>query len=557
MVPGIHRLILIAAFFGMLVFPMSAAETKSRVLILSGANNHDWKSTTPAIRAALEESGRFTVDVEENVFAMTAESFTPYAVILSNFNTYGKNPPKGGWSAETKKAFLDHIGKGRGLVIVHAGSSVFYDWPEFQNLACGTWKDGTNHGAIHAERVTFSGEESPITQGLEPFWIRDEFWQKTAVVPGAKALASVTPDPAFKGSGKQENNIFSTEFGGGRGFAIFLGHDVVAMSNPAWRTLLQRGTEWAATGKVTIPPAKNWPTTKEDALQQTDYSWVHHETSLGLCKNGKTVWQLVADPKQPKVYFHPLSTVDGEVLTVTEPADHPWHHGLWSSWKFINGVNYWEENPKTHVSDGTTELTGVVFKPAENFGAKIEVSLSYHLPGEASLMTERRLLSITPPDAEGAYRIDWESEFTVGNAPVNLGRTPLPNEEGGKDYGGYAGLSARLLLKPDGWSILTSEGPGKAPEFHGKTARWMDFSSTGAGIAICDHPSNLRSPSPWYVHDQKPMSYFSPAVLYREPLVLAAGQSLKLKYRVLVHSKAMTAAQLDADFKNFTGETKP
>lgn len=247
----------------------AADGTKPRVLILSGANNHDWKTTTPAIKAALEESGRFSVDVEENVIAMKPEAFSPYAVVLGNFNTYGKDAPKGGWSPEVRKAFLDHMAEGHGLVIVHAGSSVFYDWPEFQNLACGTWKDGTNHGAIHVARVTFTAEDSPITRGLAPFWIRDEFWQNTAVAPGAKPLASVTPDPAFKGGGKPENILFTTESGGARGFAIFLVHDHVTMKNTAWKTLLQRGTEWAATGKVTLPPAKDWPSTKEDAERMT------------------------------------------------------------------------------------------------------------------------------------------------------------------------------------------------------------------------------------------------------------------------------------------------
>jgi len=238
-------------------------------LILSGANNHDWKATTPAIRATLETSGRFTVDVEENVPGMTPEAFAPYDVVLSNFNTFGKNAPKKVWNATMRKAFADHMAKGKGLVIVHAGSSVFFDWPEFQKLACGTWKDGTNHGGIHLNQVTFTAADSPITKGLAPFWIRDEFWQKILVAPGAKPLATVTPDPAFKGSGKPEPILFATESGGGRGFAIFLGHDVVSMKNTAWRSLLQRGTEWAATGKVTIPPAQNWPSTKEDAERMT------------------------------------------------------------------------------------------------------------------------------------------------------------------------------------------------------------------------------------------------------------------------------------------------
>jgi type 1 glutamine amidotransferase len=244
-------------------------EDKLRVLVLSGANNHDWQKTTPAIRSILEETGRFSVEVEENVPEMDPGSFAPYAVIVSNFNLYGKDAPKKSWDAATRKAFLDHIAKGHGLVIVHAGSAVFNDWPEFQSLACGTWKDGTSHGEIHVNRVTFSDQDSPITRGLAPFWIRDEFWQKIHVSPGARALASVTPDPAFKGSGTPENILFTHETGGGRGFAIFLGHDIVTMKNTAWRTLLQRGTEWAAVGKVTIPPAQDWPATQEDAERMT------------------------------------------------------------------------------------------------------------------------------------------------------------------------------------------------------------------------------------------------------------------------------------------------
>jgi type 1 glutamine amidotransferase len=245
---------------------IATAEMKPRVLILSGANNHDWKQTTPAIRAVLEESGRFEVDVEEDVIAMKPEAFAPYAVVLGNFNTFGEDAPATKeWPAETRRGFLDHMAKGKGLVIVHAGSSVFYDWAEFQQLACGTWKDGTSHGDIHVSRVTFTGGESPVTRGLEPFWIRDEFWHDIHVAPGAKPLAVVTPDPAFKGSGKAENILFTTERGAARGFAIFLGHDVATMRNSAWKSLLQRGTEWAATGKVTIAPAKDWPHAKADA----------------------------------------------------------------------------------------------------------------------------------------------------------------------------------------------------------------------------------------------------------------------------------------------------
>ena len=250
---------------GLAAQPAAADETKLRVLILSGANNHNWRETTPAIKAALEESGRFSVDVDEKVASLKPEALAPYAVILSDFNTFGQDASVRVWDAAMRKAFIAHLEQGHGLVIVHAGSSMFYDWPEFQKLACGSWQDGTGHGPIHVARVTFTGETSPITAGLEPFWIRDEFWQNTGVAPGAMALAAAAPTTGSNDSAKHNNILFTAEAGGARGFAIFLGHDATAMKNTAWRSLLQRGTEWAATNKVTLPPAKDWPASQADA----------------------------------------------------------------------------------------------------------------------------------------------------------------------------------------------------------------------------------------------------------------------------------------------------
>lgn len=262
------RFLAISAFFSAgCLAPLSGADTGApllRALVLTGDNNHKWKETTPVIVDALKSTGRFSVDVVEDVPAMKPGDFAPYDVIVSNYNTYGSKRQEPVWDEATKKAFLEHIRGGRGLVIVHAGSSFFNDWPEFQALACGTWKDGTNHGKIHDNLVTFTAEKCPVTEGLNPFWIRDEFWQKIKVAEGAKPLAEVTPLKEFNGSGRPEQILFSTEVGGGRGFGLFLGHDVVAMSNPAFQTLLQRGSEWAATGKVTLPPANSWPAQKPE-----------------------------------------------------------------------------------------------------------------------------------------------------------------------------------------------------------------------------------------------------------------------------------------------------
>lgn len=279
-------------------------------------------------------------------------------------------------------------------------------------------------------------------------------------------------------------------------------------------------------------------------------NWQATDTSLALCNGGKTVWKAVFDPKLPKTYIHPLATLDGDVLTALRPPDHVWHHGLWWSWKLINGLNYWEEDPKTGKSQGVNELTGAKVTTNADFSAQIELTFSYHPPEQPAVMTETRTLQVSAPDAQGCYRIDWTSAFTTGDKPVKLERTP-PHKQGGVSWGGYAGLSLRFPPGIKGWSFTTSEGKKGAAEGNGETARWVDFSGPKAGIAVFDHPSNLRHPSPWYLNEQLP--YFSPAVLFLEPLELAPKQKLTLHYRALVHAGALPAGQADEEWKRFGG----
>jgi hypothetical protein len=288
-------------------------------------------------------------------------------------------------------------------------------------------------------------------------------------------------------------------------------------------------------------------------LRAASFTWQTNETSLALRNGVKTVWQLVFDPKQSNAYFHPLATVDGEVLTALRPADHPWHFGLWWSWKYINGLNYWDwQKTKNGRTEGVNELVGAKVKTNPNFSARIELHFSYHPPEKPPVLTETRTLEISSPDKGGNYRIDWTSVFIAADQPVKLDRTPPGHKKGGVAYGGYAGLSLRFPKELKGWKFLTSGNARSAKEGHGKDAQWADFSGTTAGIAIFDHPGNLRHPSPWFLSAKLP--YFGPAVLFNDPLELAPKQVLKLRYRVLVHSGTASKENLNAEWQSFTKE---
>ncbi len=283
------------------------------------------------------------------------------------------------------------------------------------------------------------------------------------------------------------------------------------------------------------------------------YSWRQTDSSLALLNHGRIVWQLNFNKKEGKPYFHPVGLTDGTVLTWLRPADHRWHRALWFSWKYINSLNYWEEDPKTGLSQGRTEIVFIKAIPQDDYSARIAMGLSYHPPDKPAVLTESRLITVSAPDENGRYRIRWRSTFTAGAEDVLLDRTPIPGEKGGKSWGGYAGLSVRMAKATRGWQFVNSEGR-KDKEAHGKRARWVDFSGEladgkEAGIAIFDYPGNLRHPTPWYV--AKGMPYFSPAVLFNKSYTLAAGKSLTLRYRILIHPGRADRDMLEGELKAF------
>ena len=276
-----------------------------------------------------------------------------------------------------------------------------------------------------------------------------------------------------------------------------------------------------------------------------DLAWERTDTSLALHNGTNTVWRLVFDPAQPKSYFHPLATLDGGVLTAYRPADHVWHRGLWWSWKFINGLNYWEEDKTSGRSQGVNELVSASVTTNADFSASAELAFSNHPPEKPALLTEVRRLRVSAPDSKGCYRIDWDAEFTAGAEPVKLDRTPPP-AEGGPAWGGYAGLSMRF---PPGFkegAFLTSGGE-VAASASGKPAQWVDFSGAAGGVAIFDAPGNLRHPQPFYLSQQLP--FFQPALLFDKPLELAPGQKVSLRYRVLIHPAGVGREVLQAEWE--------
>ena len=240
-------------YLGRLALPcVAAAERPLRVLIFSGQNNHDWSTTTPKLKAILLGSGRFEVEVTEHPEQADASTFQGYDVLLSNWNNLGKDG-KRDWPPELREAFLTFVRAGRGLVVVHAGGWSFLDWNEYQELTGGTWGPQTGHGPVHRFEVNIVAPDHPITRGLPAFVTTDELWHRANLRPNKTVLATAFSATEHGGSGQNEPVALVTQFGQGRCFNLLLGHNAAAMDSAGFKALLSRGTEWAATGQVTLP----------------------------------------------------------------------------------------------------------------------------------------------------------------------------------------------------------------------------------------------------------------------------------------------------------------
>jgi hypothetical protein len=289
------------------------------------------------------------------------------------------------------------------------------------------------------------------------------------------------------------------------------------------------------------------------------YTWKATDSSIALLNHGRIVWQFNYGKDTRKPYFHPVALIDGTVLTCLSPRDHAHHLALWFSWDKLNDVQYWENDPKTGWPDGRTEVVEAKIIPNRDHSATILLTLTYHPPDGPPLLTEKRKITVSAPERDGRYRINWAGAFTAGKQDVLL--------QGGTVGGGYAGMAARISQTTKDWRLIDSEGrvdvPGAgllAKNTHGQKARWMDFSvvdtatSEIGGIAILQHPSTFRFPSHWHnvMDDKIPFGYFNPAPLWAEPFTLQAGKSLSVRYRILIHPGRGTKDLWDAEWKAFS-----
>ncbi|SHE54801.1 Type 1 glutamine amidotransferase (GATase1) [Mariniphaga anaerophila] len=417
-----------------------------KVLILSGSNNHDWEKTTPFLEKILTGSGLFSVEVTEKPDTLTLSGLVNTDVIVSNWNSWPDNGLR--WPEPAEKALLHFIQSGGGFVTFHASTSAFYNWPEFKEISTASWiMDSTWHGKRGGTRVTVENNRHPVTRGMSGFFIYDELWVNARENENFEVLGSATNEGITARGIKNQPAVFAAGYGKGKIFNTILGHDVRAMQNTGFKTLILRGTEWAATGKVTQTLPHEFQENRNTAQR---LSWQRTDTTFALLNGKNLLWQYNFNTIYGRPFFHPVYAGNNNI-TCHSPDDHPWHLGQWFCWKYINRVNYWEYLNRPYDSDGITEIKSIEIIPRPDFSAEIKLKIVYHPTGGENVLSEFRRIQVSPPQGNGDIFMDYQFDFDAIDDTVILDRTPIEEEPGGKSWGGYAGLSIRFnqdFMKP-------------------------------------------------------------------------------------------------------------
>ncbi|NOU64633.1 hypothetical protein GC096_11390 [Paenibacillus sp. LMG 31461] len=233
------------------------------VLLITGANNHDWRRSSSFCRELLEQTKRFCVTVTENPSETLADrdKLKQYGLFLIDYNG-----PRWGELAEGNFGLC--VNNGTGVVFLHASNNAFKGWTAYESMLGLAWETGVSgHGEFHEFEVDIVEQEHPVCKGLTRFLTFDELYHRMVPRHGVsyRTLATAYSALEQKGTGSHEPVAIALEYGKGRIFHLLLGHvwphdfngthkgfGMYALENQGFQTLFVRGCEWSATGEVTL-----------------------------------------------------------------------------------------------------------------------------------------------------------------------------------------------------------------------------------------------------------------------------------------------------------------
>ncbi len=270
---------------------------------------------------------------------------------------------------------------------------------------------------------------------------------------------------------------------------------------------------------------------------------------------GKTIFRyMTLKPKKTNLAassvccFHPLNTPSGERLTDLAPGDHHHHRGVFLAWHTMDfrekadfsnlgpkGPTYgWNISRADFWGWGEFAPTqGRVIKNREVRVAKAddkEADFRIHndwITNERIMMTEYTSAKVREQD--GVYVIDLDYQLTP-KLDLTLNRTAFGGfcvraRNDGDSY--YATNEGKVQLPDPHYSV---------PELNWPPEQWYDYTikldnGKTVGVGVIDHPDN--PPATW--HNPRYVWMVNPCIVAGEPVSVNEGETLRLRYRLVVH----------------------
>ncbi|MEO7600018.1 MAG: PmoA family protein [Opitutus sp.] len=275
-------------------------------------------------------------------------------------------------------------------------------------------------------------------------------------------------------------------------------------------------------------------------------------------------------------YCYPILAVDGTPLTrdfpmketAGEDTDHPWHRSLWFAHSMVNGVDFWNEGTgdvaRSPKAKGRSEHEELLEAKSGETGV-LRTRNQWKAPDGRLICTDERTLRFRGTDAVRMldYELTWHA---LPNEPLLIGDN--------KD-GTMAIRVAQWMTMPHKYQkkdlpgqghIVTSTGARDADAW-GKRAAWCDYFAPRGdkiyGVAIFDHPKNLRHPTWWMARDYglfgaNPFGQHDYENLKDQPHIgdytIPAGGTLTLRYRFVFHLGDEVAGRIAELYSDYAAE---
>ncbi len=256
-------------------------------------------------------------------------------------------------------------------------------------------------------------------------------------------------------------------------------------------------------------------------------------------------------------YFYPVIGPTGEPINrhwpmkdgPNEAHDHPHHKSLWFTHGDVNGVDFWADGDKKGniVHEKFLELSS-----GDEVGT-IKSQNKWVAADGKVVCTDTRTHRFRNT-AEGQM-IDFEVTIHASNGELTFGDT--------KEGSMAIRLTPTMRLKGEVGKghIINSQGDRDNSTW-GKRAAWCDYygpvGDETVGVAIFDHPDNLRHPTWWHVRDYglfaaNPfgVSYFEKKPRGTGDLKVPAGESVTFKWRFYIHKGNETEGKVAEHYEKY------